>query len=213
MLFVKFYHPIFAWANPPHDVAEKPGDSLLAHQESAVKDGYVPDVKGRHENEGRCLPGCNLSNEKTEEKTGPGCIGDEILQKRPRYVGITISNYKDPVIEEPGWLMESKASFFFPWLTCIWGFQDFTQWPTPFPPLVVKHRLSMWFLVRASKWPKHFGWVDYYLESTQWFDKMTFVGTLMKGHLGGPQNTETPWHRWRHWHMSVAGLVLNPGRR
>ena len=40
MLFVKFYHPIFAWADP-HDVAEKPGDSLLAHQESAVKDGYV----------------------------------------------------------------------------------------------------------------------------------------------------------------------------
>lgn len=100
MLFVKFYHPIFAWADP-HDVAEKPGDSLLAHQESAVKDGYVLMLRDVMKMREDVCRDATWAMKKLEKK-GPGSIGDEILQKRPRYVGITISNYKDPVIEEPG---------------------------------------------------------------------------------------------------------------
>ena len=59
-----------------------------------------------------CTP--NQQRHLSTEKKGPLLfrvfLGDEI---RSSYVGIIIKyHFKDPVIKQPGWLMESKARFF-----------------------------------------------------------------------------------------------------
>ena len=47
----------------------------------------------------------------------------------PNYIGIIINHYKDPVFNQPGWLMESKGPrVFWPWLIWLKGLWCNTPW-------------------------------------------------------------------------------------